>query len=225
MYKSCNSYEHMTSTIEWPNDNINSTKREIFAINNIYSKIENDEIIPKGVISIWTGYADKIPSGWYLCNGQTIKGVKLPDLRGKFIRGQGPNNPVGSKGGKEKIKLEIKHLPKHNHNHKHENDHKHKLKIRKGNQHASHNHFGDWDKHGYSKSLNRYHQSARPTLLAFQPRSAGFNIAKSDFISKSLNNTTKQDNLYTDEDNTEFGLSEERENRPPYLVMAYIMRL
>jgi len=39
------------------------------------------DIIPTGVIVMWSGTVATIPSGWYLCNGSN----STPDLRNKFI--------------------------------------------------------------------------------------------------------------------------------------------
>jgi len=39
------------------------------------------DIIPSGVIVMWSGSVATIPSGWYLCNGSN----STPDLRNKFI--------------------------------------------------------------------------------------------------------------------------------------------
>lgn len=39
------------------------------------------DIIPSGVIVMWSGTIATIPSGWYLCNGSN----STPDLRNKFI--------------------------------------------------------------------------------------------------------------------------------------------
>ena len=32
---------------------------------------------------------ENIPKGWAECNGQTVNGIKTPDLRGRFILGVG----------------------------------------------------------------------------------------------------------------------------------------
>ena len=44
-------------------------------------------ILPKGVILMWSGSIATVPTGWALCNGDTISGVVTPDLRNKFIVG------------------------------------------------------------------------------------------------------------------------------------------
>lgn len=48
---------------------------------------QTQETIPQGIIVMWSGYNANIPTGWALCNGQTVDGVKTPDLRGRFIYG------------------------------------------------------------------------------------------------------------------------------------------
>jgi microcystin-dependent protein len=75
-------------------------------------KIVADGAVFTGMILMWSGAADKIPTGWTLCNGQ--KGT--PDLRDRFLVGAGSSKyPVGKTGGEEKVKLEIGHMPSHNH--------------------------------------------------------------------------------------------------------------
>jgi microcystin-dependent protein len=44
-------------------------------------------ILPKGVILMWSGTIATVPTGWALCNGNTVSGVVTPDLRNKFIVG------------------------------------------------------------------------------------------------------------------------------------------
>jgi microcystin-dependent protein len=43
--------------------------------------------IPLGGIIMWSGTT--IPDGWALCNGQSSNGYKTPDLRGRFVIGYG----------------------------------------------------------------------------------------------------------------------------------------
>lgn len=51
--------------------------------------------IPAGVIVMWSGAANAIPSGWALCNGSN----GTPDLRNRFIVGAGDTYAVGASGG------------------------------------------------------------------------------------------------------------------------------
>lgn len=43
------------------------------------------DVLPKGIILLWSGSVVSIPSGWRLCDGTN----STPDLRGKFIIGAG----------------------------------------------------------------------------------------------------------------------------------------
>ena len=46
---------------------------------------QQNDGVPQGVIVMWSGYNENIPTGWALCDGRTVNGVQTPDLRGKFI--------------------------------------------------------------------------------------------------------------------------------------------
>lgn len=45
----------------------------------------NNALVPSGVIVMWSGTV--IPGGWGLCDGGTYNGLTTPDLRGRFIVG------------------------------------------------------------------------------------------------------------------------------------------
>jgi hypothetical protein len=58
-------------------------------------------VVPVGAITAWAGAIAAIPSGWALCNGQTVAGYgDVPDLRDRFIIGAGgtytPYTSVGA---------------------------------------------------------------------------------------------------------------------------------
>ena len=64
---------------------------------------------------------ENIPKGWAECNGQTVKGIKTPDLRGRFILGVGnlddllgncSLNPLETKGSKAQLENKITHKSK-----------------------------------------------------------------------------------------------------------------
>lgn len=71
-------------------------------------------LLPKGIIVAWTGSTP--PSGWLLCNG--LNGT--PDLRGRFILGDGKgtnlsNRSIGQTGGEEQHVLNVNEMPSHTH--------------------------------------------------------------------------------------------------------------
>lgn len=74
--------------------------------------------LPKGIIVAWRGSYNTIPSGWVLCdgnNGQTINGVRIPDLRSRFVIMPGKSYPIYSTGGEELHKLTLSEMASHNH--------------------------------------------------------------------------------------------------------------
>lgn len=67
--------------------------------------------VPSGVIVMWSGAADSVPSGWALCDGTS----GTPDLRGRFVIGAGGSYEVGDTGGVEKVTLTTAQMPSHTH--------------------------------------------------------------------------------------------------------------
>ncbi len=57
------------------------------------------DVLPRGVIMLWSGSSASIPTGWALCNGATIGSLVTPDLRDKFLVGAGTTYIVGATGG------------------------------------------------------------------------------------------------------------------------------
>jgi hypothetical protein len=53
------------------------------------------DIIPAGIISMWSGSIGTIPSGWLICDGSN----GTPDLRNRFIVGAGSTYSVAATGG------------------------------------------------------------------------------------------------------------------------------
>ena len=85
-------YDLGTSTVKW---------QDVYA-DNLHgdgSNITNVEGgVPSGGIIIWSGAANAIPSGWYLCNGSN----GTPNLSGKFVVGYSASDndfDVGDNGG------------------------------------------------------------------------------------------------------------------------------
>ena len=59
------------------------------------TSFSGDGIIPSGGIILWSGAANAIPTGWYLCDGQN----STPDLRNRFVVGAGDTYAVDATGG------------------------------------------------------------------------------------------------------------------------------
>ena len=67
--------------------------------------------IPKGIICMWSGLLEDIPSGWHLCDGND----GTPDLRNRFIVGIGNKYGVGDTGGNDSVILTEDQMPSHSH--------------------------------------------------------------------------------------------------------------
>ena len=71
----------------------------------------SNEVIPRGLIAMWSGMISEIPAGWHLCDGTD----ETPDLSNRFILGvSAGENPRGT-GGSHSITLITAQLPAHNH--------------------------------------------------------------------------------------------------------------
>ena len=85
------------------------------------------DVMPVGSIIAFGG--SKPPTGWLLCNGQSIAsgdqfkelrtvvgGDRVPDLHDRFILGSGNFSQVGKKGGEATHTLSNSEMPSHTHN-------------------------------------------------------------------------------------------------------------
>lgn len=74
-------------------------------------QLPQDNSIPSGIIAMWSGASNAIPTGWVLCNGQN----GTPDLRNRFIVGAGSSYSVGNTGGSDTVSLNTNQIPAHSH--------------------------------------------------------------------------------------------------------------
>lgn len=167
-----------------------------------------DTRLPKGLISMWSGA--EIPNGWALCNGEN----NTPDLRGRFVVGSDKEKPaytIGETGGISEINLEVKHLPSHTH-------------LDKGHIHGvkdpGHNHANDEFKGGLVKDDNS--NTTKSSLDGDNNNNNEFNLTKYVKIQKSSTNIE----IELGKANLEHtGENHPYDNRPPFYVLAYIIKL
>jgi microcystin-dependent protein len=168
--------------------------------------------VPLGGIVIWSGNASTVPPGWALCNGETTAGFKTPDLSARFIVGFDdagvPNaytqpgdlstngTTEGNVGGNESIVLTINQMPAHSHTATASSD-------------GSHNH--SVGTRGYLTDIDGagadYADGADGSF-----DDTGVSTQSSGGHSHSI---TVQN----------AGGGQAHENRPPYYVLAFIMRV
>ena len=75
------------------------------------SAVGTTSVFPAGMIVLWSGATDSVPTGWVLCDGQN----NTPDLRNKFVVGAGETYAVGTTGGSTNVTLGSANLPSHTH--------------------------------------------------------------------------------------------------------------
>ncbi len=203
---------------------------------------------PYGIVKMWAG--SEVPAGYRLCNGDALnisdypklyaalgttfnqaKDVngeqystpsgkfRLPDLRGRFIVGQDANdtdyNTIGGVGGAKKVKLTAAQsgVPAHNHG----------ASGTCGSA-GSHRHtwFGDDQLAFYVQALggevgqNYGHYDAHSTT-SFSGYSKAYNTAAGGSHSHTIGVTVQNNNAQD--------AAEVHENRPPYYVLAFIMKV
>lgn len=89
------------------------TTEHLEATANILSALSyvKTNLIVTKMIVMWSGADTAVPQGWALCNGQN----GTPDLRDKFVVGNGGKYTTGTQGGNEQVTLNTGQLPAHNH--------------------------------------------------------------------------------------------------------------
>ena len=70
-----------------------------------------DDIVPQGVIVMWSGAITEIPDDWTLCDGTD----GAPDLTDRFVVGAGGGYDVDETGGSDEVQLTESELPEHSH--------------------------------------------------------------------------------------------------------------
>ena len=159
--------------------------------------------IPSGFIGLWSGAANAIPSGWYLCNGSN----GTPDLRGRFVVGYNNNDSLfdvdDTGGSKDAV------LVSHTHNLQ---NHVHGINLGTDSQGAH--------THTYSSatSTNRVdNDETHQYLYSNTTQNTGSAGAHTHTIS---GNTGTPSTNTTDT----LGESATNKNLPPYYALCYIMK-
>ncbi len=75
-------------------EGVTGTDNERF-ITSVVAKAIIDAVLPAGIVVMWTGATNQVPSGWGLCDG----GSGRPDMRDRFVVGVGPTYTQGVTGG------------------------------------------------------------------------------------------------------------------------------
>jgi microcystin-dependent protein len=156
--------------------------------------------VPRGVIVMWSGNPNALPAGWALCDGTSYSTLTTPDLRGRFIVGYSPAktdyDTIAKTGGEEKHILTEAELATHSHT-------------------------------GTALATNSSHKHTFQERSAASAPVSGYSQvpgAGGGWVTQLRETELSGDHAHALSINTD-GLSTAHENRPPYYVLAYIIKL
>lgn len=153
--------------------------------------------IPNGLIAMWSGAVSNIPSGWALCDGRS----GTPDLRGRFIVGYATNESdyatIGNTGGANRVSLRIGEMPRHSHSVG--------VTIEEGGRHN----------HEIRQNDSNFTDERGNTL-----KRSTQDLSESHFLTFE---DGEHSHTVTVTEETQ-GESRAHENRPPYYVLAFIIK-
>lgn len=202
--------------------------RSITSTLNVFGKVQEggSDLVPQGVIVMWSGALSNIPSGWALCDGRryqinattglndtlTTGGVQSPDLRERFIVGAASTDnaavtgttayaPGAGGNGNNFVTLNTTQIPPHTHT----IDHGHDVSD------PGHTHSISAGVHGNEDGSNEYTIANDASGLATQTAYTGLTV---DDFSGSSGSTGGSG-----------GVTQSHENRPPYYALAFIIKL
>ena len=94
-----NRAQENTSARAFPEGSVVELRLTAGSIGEIASQLTTDILaatqLPRGIITMWSGATNAVPSGWALCDGNN----GTPNLKDRFIVGAGQSYGVGNTGG------------------------------------------------------------------------------------------------------------------------------
>lgn len=202
--------QNFDSRINTLDGRITTTENNISTINSSISGL-----FSTGMIMMWSGAIENIPTGWALCDG--LNGT--PDLKNRFVVGAGSIYQIGSTGGADNVRLTVEQMPIHNHggvtggdtpNHTHTGT--------TGEDYPDHSHPYNTiseDPPGFEFGTG----GNRDTALWNSYNTSGASVRHTH------NFTTGNPNVQHTHSIQNAGQNQFHENRPPYYALAYIMKL
>jgi microcystin-dependent protein len=193
-------------------------------VDSLKAKIAGLIPAPVGSIQMWP--SDNLPDGYHLCDGSSLSkdeypslfavlgttfggsgnSFKLPDMQGLFVAGKGANsyNDIGAKGGANKVMLELSEMPRHTHG-------------RGTFDSEGWLHVVDQDKSGVGGAFTN------DTTWSTTIRSGGDHDSWGRLKRFLFSRGFKGELAKTGGDSN--GITAAHENRPPFIVLNYIIKI
>ena len=204
------------------------------------ARLTNSSLFVTGMIIIWNGAQNAIPSGWVICDGNN----NTPDLRNRFIIGAGSGGSYspGDTGGAASVTLSVAQMPSHSHS---TNSHAHSFSGNTAYFDINHTHgFSGSNTHNHSFTGvygNDHNDNQRRAVVMRNDRSTGYFTAAGGSgvqnatitISGDTGGTSANSNHRHSFSGTTGGEApntnndgggQSHENRPPYYALCYIMK-
>jgi hypothetical protein len=199
------------------------------------SQLTGIEGVPSGIIGIWSGTVASIPSGWVICDGTN----GTPNLADRFIMG-GTSN--GSTGGANSLALATGNLPSHTHSYSgttsNTGEHSHTGNTSNTGAHSHTGNTSNTGNHRHSQTRYNVYNGLAPgsgQVWAGNAINANTGYAGSHSHSYTTSNTGDHSHSYTTSstgnhshtfsgDTGGTGSGTAFDNRPAYMILAYIMK-
>ena len=171
------------------------------------ARLSSSSLFVTGMIMLWSGAANAIPSGWVLCNGSN----GTPNLQDKFVVGAGSGYSVGNTGGAASVTLTTAQLPSHSHT---TNNHRHSFS---GSGSSSHS-------HDIASATGHTGYNILDRNRGTDPWTSNYNTTSVDTESATVSISISGNTGYSNPSTNNTGSGNSHENRPPYYALCYIMK-
>lgn len=203
------------------------------------SAFPEEQTLQPGMIMMWAGAENQVPTGWKLCNGSgsTSNGIQVPDLRNRFVIGSGSSYDTGDTGGATSHTTSTDGSHSHNVTVNAGGNHSHTITVNdttlSEGQMASHRHGGSATFRSDTE-IFPYGEGAPPAnkRVSYNETTSSANIAGwsgNAGVSSPHTHTATSNNTgshtHTASSNNTGNHSHTVTTMPPYYALAYIIKL
>jgi len=219
-------FNNISSSSTTKIDKVSAAQTNNIAVFNATGALQDsgkniNEVVPTGIITMWSGVIASIPTGWALCDGSN----GTPDLRNRFVVGAGDQYDRNDTGGANSVTLTESEMPSHNHSMDSAGSHSHSISVDTTSLTGSFQHRSDTNTPQSRGEIGVFTgQSANnPSGSAHSGGSSTARRVNFDGTHSHSASANSAGNHTHTINNT--GGDQAHENRPPYFALAYIMKL